>query len=60
MITLIPCPQCQKKIEYEYYTDEWCIVEEHINCQHCGYHQNWAYGVNLDPIDEDDNIAQNQ
>lgn len=59
MIDIITCPECGKIINNEYYTDEVGIVEEHINCPYCGYHYNWAYGSDLDPIDEDDNIAQN-
>ena len=59
MILSIPCPQCGKEIEYEYYADGLGIVEEHINCQYCDYHENWAYGVDLDRMDQIDNIAQN-
>ena len=45
MTSTTKCPICNNEVKYEYYNESVGTVEEHINCNHCGYYYDFAYGA---------------
>ena len=45
MLSTTKCPICNNQAEYEYYDESVGTVEEHINCNYCGYYYDFAYGA---------------
>ena len=44
MTSTIKCPICGNKAEYMSFYEEVGKVEEHINCNRCGYYYEYVYG----------------
>lgn len=40
----ITCPICNNQAKWEYYLSPWGLEEEKIDCPHCGYYYQFAYG----------------
>ncbi len=46
----ITCPICNNQAKWEYYLSPWGLEEEKIDCPHCGYYYQFAYGNYLEAI----------
>ena len=46
----ITCPICANQAKWEYYSSPWGLEEEKIDCPHCGYYYQFAYGNYLEAI----------
>ena len=44
MTSTTKCPICRNKAEYMSFYEEVGKVEEHINCNRCGYYYEYVYG----------------
>ena len=44
MVKIIQCPICNNQAKWEYYSSPWGLEEEQIDCSHCGYYYQFAYG----------------
>ena len=47
------CENCGEQVESEeYYHDNAFMLEQHYECQNCGFRRHWAYGY-ITPEDSD-------
>ncbi len=52
MITTIKCPVCGRSAKREYYDEVVGTVEDHINCDHCGYTYEFVYGNYVEVVND--------
>lgn len=38
------CPICNNQAKWDYYSENFGTVEEHIDCPDCGYYYEFVYG----------------
>lgn len=50
MTTTTKCPICNNQAKWVYWTESFGIVEEHIDCPHCGYYYEFAYGYYMECV----------
>lgn len=47
------CPRCREELVVKTYSEDGHIVEVDRKCYACGYHRGWAYGMDYDYEEED-------